>query len=315
MKIVAWGFSVPGLSEVFAREVARVPGRTDLLLQIDPDVRTIDFSSVRIAEFLRMEHTQIEILLRVLEKDHNVTVVFDAWRFVFSEAFEACLDPMLRVAKRAGRCLFLCPRRVGHPTEFPLSSKNGRPPLGAKESALFETWSRRIRTLHESVVNAEPHVRLVVSPPPVEAFWGLLGSNALVPAKTLGFNAAPLEARTRPAAFGSFANLAREAVLLLSADAKRGGSPWTESPRAVDVSWPEGVRAFDCPWTDWVAKLTSRGVANPASLPAYATPDLRGTLARYFFAQAALAAQSPAPDAMPAGLGVLFPSHASGAST
>jgi hypothetical protein len=308
MKTVAWGFSLPALSEALARELAKLPGRVDLRLQIDPETRTIDFSSVRIAEFLRTDFTQLETLVRAMEKEHGVIVVFDMWRFVFGEAFESSLELIMKVAQKSARCLLLSPARFTHVDELVLRSDarvaKTRDPT---EWALMEKWVTRVRVLHEAVLNSPNHVSLVTSAPPVELFWSLLGVTSLQPARVLGFSAAPSDLRKESVTFSNFAGVAKECARLVSA----GNSdflPWEHVPGAVDLSWPEKSRALECGWDRYVEFLSSR---SKAPVPCFARSEGRATLARFLHLMAVRERRGDV--AVESGvnhLGLLFPSGA-----
>lgn len=298
MKVVAWGFSMPSLCEAFAREMARLPGRNDLLLQIDTDTRTIDFSSVRVTEFLRSDCRQLEGLLRALDKEPDVTVVFDMWRFVLSDAFEESIESVLQVARKASRCLLVAPQRVSHPRHLvPLAvrhrDRGGRSARGVGASEPFlERVASRVLALHEAVLNVESRhsVGLLCTPPPVEAFWSLLGPSSLQPVKSFGLSFAPRELRECKASFTSVSVLARELCRVLSQPAMEQGpqcAPWTDAPTAVEVAWPDGVRTFDCSWERF-ADLSARSDASVGGpLPSYVSEGSRASLLRTLFLYAA----------------------------
>jgi hypothetical protein len=309
MKIVAWGFSSSAMSEAFAREVARLPGRNDLLLQIDPHSRTIDFSSVRVAEFLRTDHGQLESLLRGLEKEPDVAIIFDMWRFLLSERFDEALELVARAAARARRAVLVCPHRVSHVSALPLRD--------AADTNL-ETFVARTLALHERFLARDGDVTLLCTPPTVEAYWETLGTRVLVPARRVGISFAPRELRESPTAFSSVNVLAREMCRLVDALSEERRSLEPSQPRvdatvAMEVAWPEGARAFDCTWDRYVAAFKKNGEPGPgttSALPASVTPDNRASIARLLFAYGAWEkARTVVSSAPPAsgGLGLLFP--------
>jgi|GEM_PF-6227829 len=308
MKVVAWGFSMPGLASCFAREIARSPARSDVLLQIDPDTRTIDFSSVRIAEFLRTDFRQVEGLLRSLGKERSVAVVFDVWRFLLCDGFEDALPLLRKVAELSSRCILLAPRRVSHvDLLFPFGlAARGQTPAETESLAL---WIARIRLLHESVLNAPSSMTLLVSAPPVECFWGLLGANALLPATFAGVKFTPADLRDGPAQFTSFSQLAREAAALVSLPTNASDAPWVVASAGVPVGLSEGVRGFECSWQHYVNVFSKRADSGTSLAPAFSSPGARAVLARFLFALARheKRVESPSPTRFPS-LGILFPS-------
>ena len=311
MKIVAWGFSMPALSEALAREVARLPGRADLLLQIDPDTRTIDFSSVRIAEFLRTDFRQLEGLLRALEKESGVAVVFDLWRFLFSEGFDETLPLLRKAAALAERCVLLSPARITHESAlfpFGIHARGFTP----DETQDVLKWTARIRRLHESVLNAQPNTTLLVSAPPLEAFWGVLGTNTLAPLKTFGLKFAPRELRRGGAVFSSFPNIAREVAHIVGQPTGKESTPWIAAADAVTVGLSEdAARGFDCGWKRYVGAAVRRTDASVLE-PAYSLHASRAALARFLFSLGLYGkcAEVPETIARAPALGLLFPSPA-----
>ncbi|MCA2961839.1 MAG: hypothetical protein IOD12_16435 [Silvanigrellales bacterium] len=321
MKVVAWGFSMPSLCEAFARELARLPGRNDLILQIDTETRTIDFSSVRVTEFLRTDCRQIESLLRALDVESDVTVVFDMWRFVLSDAFEESIDRAMQVARKASRCLFVSPHRVSHHSVLMAPGEGRRMRPSQPSDAFLRKVAARVLALHEGVLNIETRnsVGLLCTPPPAEGFWSLLGPSSLQPVKRLGVSFAPRELRQCPAAFTSVSVLAREMCRLVAQPSEAAGvpvAPWTEAPATVDVAWPENVRAFDCSWERF-AELSARSDASVGGpLPAYVSEGTRSALLRAFHAYAAFEKRrsGDASQESPA-MGLLFPPVAEGSRT
>jgi hypothetical protein len=285
VKVVAWGFSMPSLCEAFAREIARLPGRNDLILQIDAETRTIDFSSVRVTEFLRTDFMQLENLARGIEKDQSASVVFDMWRFLFSDSFDVAMEAIVKIASTARRCVLVVPPRASHLESLvrPRSGDSKRTVAGDVSDALLARVWERTLAIYERFLNVDSDVTLLSTSPPVEAFWSLLGANTLKPAKSLGLSFAPRALRESPMAFTSMAAIARElSFLLAKPDAADGAKtlPWFDVPVSVEISWPEGVRAFDCSWPRYAAKVASQEQALSNALPHFATPATRGSVAR-----------------------------------
>ena len=246
MKVLAWGFSSLHFSEIFSREVAKLSFSKDLVLQIDSEARTADYTGVRGATFVRALSFEPEDLRREVAKVRPDVLVFDMWTALFAEKCDALLLSLKSLLTKESAHLkgfiffgpsLACSEMNGFPLEF----------VG------------KVRRFHETVWNSRQKslLALVTSAPPLESALAFLKTDLVVCPKRLGLSLVPDFCAGRQAEFVTVAGLAKVVAGAVEyfSEARPNGigseEKWIEVASDQKVDFSAQKRAFKCSWQSY----------------------------------------------------------------
>jgi hypothetical protein len=245
VKFLCWGLSSLHLAEVFSRELGRTDQTAEIIVQLNADARTADFTAVRCSAFVRALPFESADLRRELNKTKPNILVMDLWSALFSPKMADFVLGLKSIFAQnesglEGVVFF-------GPSWQQLEKASLNNALNGSAKLLFETiWN----------LKSKIKVKLVTSPPVKETLLGLLKSEELCPVKRLGVFMIPEFCQKSVASLVTLNSLAKCLVnTVLNFDTFE---KWTELQPDHSVSFKDFKRTWSCSWKTYFSLLSKK---------------------------------------------------------